>query len=210
MKKLAIIGSGDLGRLIAYHAVQDKQFSVVGFFDDFAPQGSLVNNIKILGAISDIDIFYNQGVFDVIICGIGYKHLAFREKLFETFHHKIEFANLIHSSCYVDASSNIGKGIFMLPGSVLDSNVRIEDNVVLNISCCISHDSIVGAHSFISPRVAIAGFVKLGKRCNIGINSTIIDNLSIVDDVQTGGGTVVNKNLTNKGLYVGNPARFIR
>ena len=54
MKKLAIIGSGDLGRLIAYHAIQDNQFQVVGFFDDYAKTGSSVDNIKILGKILDI------------------------------------------------------------------------------------------------------------------------------------------------------------
>lgn len=210
MKKLAIIGSGGLGQLIAHYAMHDKQFEVVGFFDDFAVSGSNINNIKVLGQISEIEIFYNQDVFDVIICGIGYNHLGFREELFHKLHRKIEFANLIHSSCYIDASCNIGKGVFMLPGSVLDSNVRIEDNVVLNLSCTIAHDSKIGAHSFLSPRVAIAGFVTIGKRCYLGVNSTIIDNIAINDDVQTGGGTVVNKSILEKGLYVGNPSRFIR
>ena len=181
MKKLAIIGSGDLGRLIAYYAIQDNQFQVVGFFDDYAKTG-----------------------------GIGYKHLDFRENLFNQLQDKIDFANLIHSSCHLDASCNIGKGIFMLPDSVLDHNVTIENNVVVNLSTTIAHDSLIGAHSLISPKVAIAGFVTIGKRCNIGINSTIIDNINITDGVQTGGGTVVIENLIRKGLYVGNPSRFIR
>ena len=210
MKKLAIIGSGDLGQLIAYHAVTDKQFEVVGFFDDYAVENTTINKVKVLGTIADIETLYKQNVFDVIICGIGYKHLEFREKLFHDLQHKIEFANLIHSSCYIDASCNLGKGIFMLPSSVLDFNVTIADNVVINVASAIAHDSKIGSHTFISPRVAIAGFVIVGKRCNIGINSTIIDNITIADNVQTGGGTVVNKDLKNKGLYVGNPARFIR
>lgn len=210
MKKLAIIGSGDLGCLIAYHAIQDNQFQVVGFFDDYAEPGTSVNNIKILGKILDLEKFYMNKVFDAVICGIGYKHLNFRENLFNQLQDKIDFANLIHSSCHLDASCNIGKGIFMLPDSVLDHNVTIENNVVVNLSTTIAHDSLIGAHSFISPKVAIAGFVNIGKRCNIGINSTIIDNINITDDVQTGGGTVVIENLIKKGLYVGNPSRFIR
>lgn len=210
MKKLAIIGSGDLSRLIAYHAIQDNQFQVVGYFDDYAKPGSSVNSIKILGKILDLEEFYLKEIFDVVICGIGYKHLAFRESLFNQLKNKIAFTNLIHSSCYVDPSCNIGKGILILPGSVLDHNVTVENNVVLNVSTTIAHDSLIGAHSFISPKVAIAGFVTIGKRCNIGINSTIIDNINITDDVQTGGGTVVIEDLIKKGLYVGNPSRFIR
>jgi serine acetyltransferase len=38
----------------------------------------------------------------------------------------------------------------------------------------------------------------------------VIDNIAIAGGVKTGGGTVVIKNLTNKGLYVGNPARYIK
>jgi len=210
MKRLAIIGSGDLGQLIAHHAHHDHQFEVVGFFDDFIKLGSTVKGIQVLGAISDIETCFNENVFDVIICGIGYKHLTFRENIFKKLYDKIEFANLIHSSCNIDASSKLGKGIFMLPGSVLDTNVVIEDNVVVNISCAVAHDSKIGAHSFLSPRVAIAGFVTIGRRCNIGINTTIVDNIKINDDIQTGGATVVIENLVNKGLYVGNPSRFIR
>ena len=98
----------------------------------------------------------------------------------------------------------------ILPGSVLDQNVVIENNVLINVACTISHDSIIKANTFLSPRVVVAGFVTIGERCNIGINSTIIDNISIADDVQTGGGTVVINDLKEQGLYVGNPSRFIR
>ena len=35
-KKLAIIGSGDLGQLIAHHASEDSKMEVVGYFNDFA------------------------------------------------------------------------------------------------------------------------------------------------------------------------------
>ena len=55
----------------------------------------------------------------------------------------------------------------------------------------------------------MAGFVNIKVQCTIGINP-IIDNISITEETRTGGGTVVIKNIEEKGLYVGNPARFIR
>ena len=33
--RLAIIGSSDLGQLIAYHAKQSCNYDVVGYYDDF-------------------------------------------------------------------------------------------------------------------------------------------------------------------------------
>ncbi len=211
MKKLAIIGSGDLGQLISYHSVEDKKFDVVGYFDDYKMQGvDKESNIHILGSTDRIIDEYKNGLFDCIIIAIGYKHFEQRKNFFSKFYNTIPFATFIHSSCFVDSSCIIGEGSVLLPGVVCDRNVKVGANVLINVGTCIAHDSSIGQHSFLSPRVAIAGFSAIGECCNIGINTTIIDNVTIGDNIQTGGGTVVNKNLSQSGLYVGNPARFIR
>ena len=70
---------------------------------------------------------------------------------------------------------------------LVDKDCIIEDNVLLNVGVTIAHDSRVKEHSFLSPRVAIAGFSTIGKRCMVGINSTIIDNVTVCDDVRLGG-----------------------
>lgn len=214
MNKLAIIGSGDLGQLIAHHAEQDAGIGVAGFINDFVPIGTSIatspKNYTVLGGVEDIMTLFEQGKIDSLMIGIGYKYFDFRQTVFERFQGKIPFANVIHSSCYVDSSCQLGEGIFMLPHCTLDYNVQLADNVLLNTACTIAHDSSVGKHSFLSPRVAMAGFIEVGECCNIGINTTIIDNVKIADYVQTGGGTVVTKNLDKAGLYVGVPARFVR
>ena len=210
MKKIAIIGSGDLGQLIAYHCKADKQAEVVGFFDDFKTKSDTVNSIPILGGLDDIVALFEDNVFEELMIAIGYKHFDFRTSVFNKFQGKIPFAKLIHSSCYVDNSCQIGEGTCLLPGSTLDRNVVIKSNVLINVGCTIAHDSVINNHSFLSPSVSVAGFVEIGSQCNIGINATIIDNISITNQVQIGGGAVVIKEISNKGLYVGNPARFIR
>ncbi|GAA3621343.1 acetyltransferase [Flavivirga jejuensis] len=210
MKKLAIIGAGDLGQQIAYHAAQDNQFEVVGFFDDFATPNTIINQIKVFGKVEDVENGFTNKLFDEVIIGIGYKHLGFREKLYTSLKAVVPFATFIHSSCYIDASCVVGSGVCIFPGVIIDQQAIIKDNVFINISCTIAHDSIIAQHTFLSPRVAIAGFVNIGKRCNIGINSTIIDNINVADDVQIGAGTVVINQIEKSGLYVGNPSRFIR
>ena len=210
MNRLAIIGSGDLGQLIAHHAQKDAQMELAGFFNDYLPKGEMINKKEILGGTVDILSLYEADLFDCLMVGVGYKHFAVRQQLFEQFKGKVPFANIIHSSCYVDASCQLGEGIFMLPSCTLDYSVQLEDNVLLNTACTIAHDSKVGSHTFLSPRVAIAGFVQIGACCNIGINTTIIDRINVADHIQTGGGTVVTQNLEKAGLYLGVPARFIR
>lgn len=50
---------------------------------------------------------------------------------------------------------------------------------------------------------------KIGNRVSIGSNATILP-VDICDDVVIGAGSVVTKNIVQKGIYAGNPAQFIR
>ena len=50
---------------------------------------------------------------------------------------------------------------------------------------------------------------KIGNNVSIGSNATILP-VSICDDVVIGAGAVVTKNITEPGVYAGNPARFMK
>lgn len=206
---LAIIGAGHLGQQIAHYAISDNHYSKVVFFDDFSKDAE-VNGLKILGHTSQIETLYSKKAFDELIIGIGYKHLSVRKELYERFHNNIPFGTIIHSSVWKDPTAIVKAGCVIYPRTSLDANVVIKENTILNIACTIAHDSTVESHCFLSPRVAIAGYVTIHEACIIGINATIIDNITITKNVQLGGGTIVTKSINNKGLYVGNPHRFIR
>lgn len=209
MKTLAIIGSGDLGRQIAHYALSDNHYGKVVFFDDFESK-STINDCEVLGKTNDIQVVFENKLFDELIIGIGYKHLKIRKELYERFSLTIPFGKVIHSTVWMDPTAIVENGCVVYPSCVIDAKAQIKENTILNISCAIAHDTIVGSHSFLSPRVAVAGFVKIEEQCVLGINSTIIDNIYIEKNTQIGGGTVVIQSIEKSGLYVGNPAKFIR
>lgn len=208
-KTLAIIGSGNLGQQIAHFAISDNHYSNVVFFDDFTNK-TKINNFKVEGKIKDILEKFNKNIFDEIIIGIGYNHMNLREDLYKYFSKKIPFGKIIHSSCIVDNTSIVAEGCVLYPNSYIDARVLILSNTIINLSCTISHDSTIESHCFLAPRVAIAGFVKIDKKCFIGINSTIIDSIKIYENVKLGGGTVVIKDIIDSGVYAGNPSRKIK
>ena len=209
MKTLAIIGSGDLGQQIAHYALSDKQYDKVVFFDDFTTQNE-VNGCLVIGKTSEIVGAFENKQFDELLIGIGYKHLQVRKTLFETFSTRIPFGKIIHSSTWVDETAIVEKGCVVYPGCISDAKAEIKANTILNIGCSIAHDTTINSHCFLSPRVAIAGFVCVEESCILGINSTIIDNVNIVANTQLGGATVVINSIEKSGLYVGNPAKFVR
>jgi len=52
-------------------------------------------------------------------------------------------------------------------------------------------------------------YTQIGNNVSIGSNSTILP-VSICDGAVIGAGAVVTKNITQKGIYTGNPAKLIR
>lgn len=206
MNKLAIIGAGDLGQLIAFHAPACG-YEVVGFFDDTVEKGTKVTKHTVLGDLNSIAKKHEQDTFNYLIVGIGYKHFDFRKNVFQKYKKiNIPFATLIHPSCVLMSDVIVGEGCFILPSCTLDKGVSINENVLLNTGVTIAHDTVIGAHSFLAPRVALAGFIKLGECCMVGTNATIINNVSIVNEVVIGAGAVVIKSIKEKGIYIGVPA----
>lgn len=199
MKKLAIIGAGDLGKQIAYHAPKNG-YKVVGFFDDYSNE--------VLGKIKEVKSVFERGDFDELMIGIGYKHMDIRARLFDELVEVIPFATVVHPSAYIDSSCEIGAGTFIYPGCVLDMNVTIGQNVSLNAGCVIAHDSIVENHSMLSPGVVVSGFVTIEEKANLGTGTQVIDNIRVSTGVRTGAGAVVTNMLEKPGLYVGVPAVY--
>ena len=207
MKRLAIIGSGDLAKQIAHHAVHDRHYQIIGCFDDFIPKGEYSNELFILGNLDSILDCFAKNLFDELIIGIGYNHMKLRNDLFNRFEKTIPFGTMIHSSCIIDKSAKLGKGTIIYPGCNIDMNAEIGNNCLLYNGCIIAHDSKVSNNTIFSPGVKIAGFCKIGKNIILGIGTIISDHIIIANDVKTGAGAVVVKNLDESGLYIGIPAR---
>jgi len=208
MKKLAIIGSGDLAEQIAVLATQTKLFEVVGFINQLAETVS--TSYPIIGTDDDVLDLYESHQIECISIGIGYVHFSLREKLYDRFVNQIPFATIIHPTCYIDETAKVGEGCVLYPGCTVGMNSVIEDNVLLNTAVVVCHDDTIQKHSYISPACNIAGEVRIGKRCMVGIATTIIDHKRICEDVIIGGGAVVISDITIPGTYVGVPAKKIK
>lgn len=210
MNSVAIIGAGALGQHIAHYLNQSPDYNIAGFYDDYQLKNQLVNDIPVLGPLSQIEQDFKESVFDSLLIGIGYNHMEFRQQLLTKFLPAIPFATYIHPTCFVDPSVEIGAGVIALPGCIFDKKVKIGNNIFFNIGCMLAHDTQVNDNCFFGPGVKVAGFVTIERNCFLGINATIINNISLEGNIRLGGGTVVTSNLVQEGLYVGAPAKRIK
>ena len=139
MKNVAIIGSAELAKQIAYWLISDGKYKCVGFIDN-EHIGTIVNGFPILGTDADaVNLFKNE-IFDELIVGIGYMHFQLRESLFEKFTKDgIPFSTFIHKSAFVADSANIDEGTVIYPRAVLDKDVVIENDCIININVTVAH-----------------------------------------------------------------------
>lgn len=108
----------------------------------------------------------------------------------------------VHENC-VNLGS-IGPGCFFCPFITLGTYTKIEKDVISMGQSSIGHNSIIGQGTVMSPSVTISGSVKIGNFCKINTRATVLDHLSIADEVHITAGSMVRKNITESGHYLVN------
>lgn len=103
----------------------------------------------------------------------------------------------------------IGPGSVICPGAVLPTHITLGKFVSLNYNTTIGHDCSIGDLSNVAPGANVSGNCVLGSRVSVGANAVIREKTRICDDVVIGMGAVVVKDITEPGVYVGNPARLV-
>jgi sugar O-acyltransferase (sialic acid O-acetyltransferase NeuD family) len=117
------------------------------------------------------------------------------------------FAKFVHESVVIHGSSKVGYGTFIGPNVSLFFNSVIGDHCIIGPYCMISHACEIRNNNIVHPGTIIAGSVKIGSDCVFGMRTTIIDKLTICDNVFVGAGSLVTKNIDVPGRYIGSPAR---
>lgn len=206
MRKIGIIGYGAFGKQIETFLQEEQQSSglQVSYFDDaFHETGA--ENAYPFNAYLD-----NQFKELSFYIGLGYKHLALRQKICEQLlQNNFDLPSFVHRTTYVNPTAKIGAGVYIYPMCTIDQEVEIGYGTMLNNSVTLSHNTIIDACTFIAPGVTVAGNVRVGKHCFIGSGSVIANNVSVGNDVKIGIGTVVAKNIGESCSVIGNPMKIL-
>ena len=130
----------------------------------------------------------------------------------------VEPANLyeckIGNDCFIGPFVEIQKGVVIGNRTKIQSHAFVCELVTIGDDCVISHGVM-----FINDPYSIGGPAHgdkklwketlVGSNVSIGTNATILP-VNICDNVVIGAGSVVTKDITEPGIYAGNPARLLR
>ncbi|MGH1519222.1 acetyltransferase [Chryseobacterium sp. JK1] len=210
MKKIAIIGAGGFGRevkmLIDHINQKDKQFEVLGFYDDKHYDHD-INGVPYLGKIEKIN-----EVDHTLCIAVAIGDPKTKKKIVQGIKNpNIEFPTLIHPSVIIGQDdTKIGKGNIICAGVIITVNIEIEDFVILNLSCTVGHDTVIKKYSSFMPTVNISGEVVINEAVYVGTGAKIINLLEIGENTIVGAGAVVYKKLPANCTAVGIPAKPIK
>ena len=120
----------------------------------------------------------------------------------------------IGSKCFIGPFVEIQKDVVIGERCKIQSHTFICELVTIGSHCFIGHGVM-----FINDRFSTGGpalgkkelwkETTIGNHVSIGSNATILP-VNVCDNVVIGAGAVVTKDIVKPGVYVGNPAKFLR
>lgn len=130
----------------------------------------------------------------------------------------IEPANVyectLGDGCFVGPFAEVQKGVVIGPRTRVQSHAFVCELVTIGSDCFIGHGVM-----FINDVFATGGpargkkelwrSTQIGNNVSIGSNATIMP-VKICDNAVIGAGAVVTRDITEPGIYAGNPARLMR
>ena len=119
----------------------------------------------------------------------------------------------LSDNVFVGPFVEITKGVNIGKNTRISSHSFICELVTIGQNCFIGHGVMFTNDLFQNGK--LGGSVKNWKKTNIGNNVLIGSNSTILpvkigDNIVIGAGSVVTKNLVKRGIYAGNPAKFLR
>ena len=122
--------------------------------------------------------------------------------------------------CVIGDDTFIGPFVEIQRGAVIGQRCKIQshaflcDLVTIGDDCVVSHGAMFINDLFKTGGPAnqnrdLWSSTRIGNHVSIGTNATILP-VTICDHVVIGAGSVVTKDITEPGIYAGNPARLLR
>lgn len=213
MTDIILVGSGGCMRELVWQMQeQNKQgacWRILGYVDCEKPSGEIGvmvggQHIPYLG--DDDYLLRTAEPINVAVC-VGASELRKRIVQKLTVNSQIQFPNLILGETKICGDVEMGKGCIISMDARISTNVCIGDFVFLNTGSMVCHDGRLGDFVTLSPDVKLAGNVTVGSCSELGMGTKVIQGIKIGQQVITGAGSVVVRDLPDACKAVGVPAQ---
>ncbi len=205
-KKICIIGSGGLAKevyQILVDCLKNQEINHSNFIY-FMVKDEDFKEEEIMGLTTLPQSKFHPKEYNVI-AAIGDPKI--REEAIHRLPISTNYLTLIHPNTVISKWVTIGEGSVIAAGCILTTHINIGKFAYLNMNTTVGHDCIMGDFFTTAPGSNINGNCHFGDRIYVGSNASIKQGITITSDVTLGIGSVVLRNIDEKGTYFGNPVR---
>lgn len=120
------------------------------------------------------------------------------------------FGMAVHPSAIVSGSARIDVGTVVMQGVIIQACVQIGKHCIINTGASIDHECVIDDFVHISPRVTLCGNVHVGEGTWIGAGTVVIPGVKIGKWTVIGAGSVVDKDIPDGVLALGNRCEIVK
>lgn len=208
-RPLLIVGAGGFGREVAWLVEEINQeaarYELIGFLDDTATE-----TVEGYPVVASVDSWVRRPDTRVqLVCAIGDPLTRLRtiKRLSDV---GARFGTLVHPSVRHSRWVEFGEGTIVCADTTVTTNVTIGSHCIINLDCTVGHDAVLGDFTSVMPGVHLSGEVRIGTGVYFGTGAAVINRVSIGAWTIIGAGAVVAKDIPERVVAVGVPARPIR
>ena len=211
MKNIVLIGGGNQAHYTIDIINKEGKYNIIGIIDSIHDIGSDRFGYKVLGRQEDIVKLKEQYNIEGGVISIGDNWVRYYvssqiKKQIPNFN----FVNAIHPSVIIGDNVQLGKGVVMMAGCIINPKSKIGDFTFFATGAQIDHDCNIKDYASISAGSITGGYVTLGEFSAITLGVTIVDRLKIGKNTVLGAGSLILKDIPDNVLVYGNPAKIIR
>jgi sugar O-acyltransferase (sialic acid O-acetyltransferase NeuD family) len=200
--RFVIFGASEHGRVVLDAANASGQI-VLRFVDD-DPEQEAVYGVKVVKTTDDQWKKLTRFNF-IVAVGDNVARSAIFDRLLKKGGRPV---NVIHPFSSVSRYAELGTGIVLCAGVVINPGARISNDCIINTGASIDHDCIVQEHAHVCPGVRLAGGVNIGRGAMIGTGASLIPGVRVGDWAVIGAGSVVVHDIPDHVTAFGVPARI--
>lgn len=207
MKNIVLVGGGGFCKSVI-DVAEDAGYNILGVLDLPEEIGKEILSYKIIGTDDDIPQYVGKASFVVTTGHI--KDATLRKSIYK----KIKDANgivetIIAKDAYVSPYAKVGEGALIMHKAMLSADVEIGICTIINSLVNISHDTKIGDFCHVSTCASINGGCEIGDDTFIGSQTAVNQGVKVIGGV-IASQSLVNRDITEKGIYVGCPVKMLK
>lgn len=214
-RKVAILG-GEGNAVVIASAIEYARrlgatdLEVAGLLNDRKAVGEMIDLFPVIGKTADAKRLLDEGYWfiNAILRIDGNRE---RITMFEALDIPDDrLASFVHPMAYVAPSVQLGPGTVIMPQVAMSPGSKLGKGTIMMVGATMGHDNEVGEFCHIAAQACVGSCLHIGKGVHIGLNATVRENLTIGNYATLGCGAVLTKNMGEKEIWAGNPAKFLR